>query len=239
MNDQAVPNVVQFDNISAGYSTRTILNHINIGISKGEFVYLVGRTGSGKSTLLKMIYADVKPLSGELRVGPFNLESIHRDEIPFLRRRLGIVFQDFQLLPDRNVYDNIHFALKATGWKDSNKIKKRITELLVKVGMSGKAQAFPHQLSGGEQQRVTIARSLINDPIILIADEPTGNLDPEASSQILEIIKKVNIGGTAILMATHEYEIIRKYPARVLEITTDGIINHEKAISFLSKPSYY
>jgi len=164
--------IITFTNVTTGYGKRTILRNISFSINLGEFVYVVGPTGVGKSTILKLIYADNLPVSGEVGIEKFLISQIKKSEIPFLRRRLGIVFQDFQLLADRNVYDNIAFALKATGWKGNTRIKKRVTEVLVDVGMSAKVHAFPHQLSGGEQQRVALARALINYPILLIADEP-------------------------------------------------------------------
>lgn len=231
--------IISFNQVASSYGSRTILEDISFDIQLGEFVYLVGRTGIGKSTILKMIYADHIPTSGEVSIDEYNIGKIKKDQVPYLRRKLGIVFQDFQLLPDRNVFDNIYFALRATGWKKDSSIKKKITELLVKVGMSGKMKAMPHQLSGGEQQRIAIARALINDPIILIADEPTGNLDPHASDQIMELIRKINIGGTAVLMATHEYAIIQKYPSRVIEVIPGSIRQHEDAHSFLTKPYQY
>lgn len=239
MSDTLTRTIISFAQVAASYGMRNILENVSFDIRMGEFVYLVGRTGIGKSTILKMIYADHVPAAGTVTVDEFRIGQIKRDQIPFLRRKLGIIFQDFQLLPDRNVYDNIHFALKAIGWKDNARVKQRITELLVRVGMSGKMQAFPHQLSGGEQQRVAIARALINDPIILIADEPTGNLDPHASDQIMELILKINLSGTAVLMATHEYAIIRKYPSRVIEVIPGSIRQHKEAESFLTKPYQY
>lgn len=204
-----------------------VLSGVNFSMGKGEFVYLIGATGAGKSSILKMIYADLLPRVGNLRVGEYDINSIKKKQIPFLRRRLGIVFQDFQLLPDRNVFDNILFAMKATGWKERTRMKNKINELLGKVGLSAKIHSMPHQLSGGEQQRVTIARALINDPILLLADEPTGNLDPVATDMIMEILFRINLAGTSVIMATHEHELIRKYPARTLECRDGGIIDHK------------
>lgn len=226
--------VISFQGVSARYDERLVLKQISLDIDMGEFVYVVGPTGIGKSTILKLIYADLAAVEGKIRVGDFDLGSISRKKIPFLRRKLGVVFQDFQLLPDRDVYDNIYFALRATGWKESAKIKQRISEVLVNVGMSGKSNAMPHQLSGGEQQRVAIARALVNDPIVLIADEPTGNLDPQATAYILDILRKINISGTAIIMATHEYRIIEKYPSRVLQVSAEGLIDHADPVAFLA-----
>ncbi len=228
--------IITFKNVTTGYGERTILRNISFSIHLGEFVYIVGPTGVGKSTILKLIYADNIPISGEVSVEKNLISQIKKVEIPILRRRLGIVFQDFQLLADRNVYDNIAFALKATGWKGSSRIKKRVTEVLVDVGMSSKLHAFPHQLSGGEQQRVAIARALINYPILLIADEPTGNLDPVATQNIMNILRKINQSGTAILMATHEYRIIRENPSRIIEVVQGGTIReYQRAEDFLAQ----
>ncbi len=228
--------IITFKNVTAKYGERTILSNISFSINIGDLVYIVGPTGVGKSTILKLIYADNTPTSGEVDVEKYIVSSIKKEEVPHLRRRLGIVFQDFQLLSDRNVYDNIAFALKATGWKGSTRIKKRVTEVLVDVGMSAKVHAFPHQLSGGEQQRVAIARALINYPILLIADEPTGNLDPIATQNIMNILRKINQSGTAILMATHEYRIIKENPSRVLEVVQGGSLNdYQFAQDFLTQ----
>lgn len=232
--DQARP-IIRFSSVSKNYSDRIIFAKADFEIRLGEFVYIVGNTGVGKSSLLKLVYGDIRADEGSVTVDNEDLSNISPRKIPFLRRRLGIVFQDFQLLPDRNVYDNIKFVLQATGWKDKRQIKKKITEVLVNVGMAAKVKAFPHQLSGGEQQRVAIARAMVNDPIILIADEPTGNLDPEASENIMQLLWKINLSGTAILMATHEYRIIRQYPTRVLELSQQRIINHTHSDSFLSR----
>lgn len=187
----------------------------------------------GKSTIMRLVYADLKPSRGFIKVGDKQLGQLTFKEVPYLRREMGIVFQDFQLLPDRTVYSNIQFALKATGWKDRKKIKQRIQEVLMKVGMTGKSSAMPYQLSGGEQQRVAIARALINDPMILIADEPTGNLDPEASKHVMEVIRKINLGGTAVMMVTHEYDIIRQYPSRVLELDEGSLTDFQRGNDFL------
>lgn len=227
MSDIDSSAVVAFQNVTAGYQNMPILNDVSFQIGKGEFVYLIGKTGAGKSTLLKLIYSDVKPTAGIVSVGEFNSAKLAKKDIPKLRRRLGIVFQDFQLLPDRNVFENIQFAMKATGWKDKTKIRNKITELLVRVGLSAKVKSMPHQLSGGEQQRVTIARALINDPVIILADEPTGNLDPDATANIMEILFKINLAGTAVLMATHEHDLIRKFPARTLECAGRDVIDHK------------
>jgi len=194
-----------------------VLNAINFDVAKGEFVFLIGRTGSGKSSLLKTLYADLPLKVGDITIGGFNLKGIKPSQVPMLRRKVGIIFQDFQLFPDRTVGDNLTFVMKATGWKDSAKMKGRLAEVLMQVGLGSVEKKMPHQLSGGEQQRIVIARAMINEPLILIADEPTGNLDPEVSSGILKTFQQINRSGTAILMATHSYGLIKKFPARVLK----------------------
>ena len=194
-----------------------VLKDISFDIDKGEFVFLVGRTGSGKSSLLKTLYADLPLINGEVSVAEYNIRSIKKKEIPFLRRKLGIIFQDFQLFPDRTVTENLNFVMKATGWKDKTKMKTRLAEVLMRVGLGAASGKMPHQLSGGEQQRVVIARALLNEPLILLADEPTGNLDPEVSEGIFKLFLEINRSGTAILMATHNHRFIKDYPARILK----------------------
>lgn len=194
-----------------------VLSEVYFEVSKGEFVYLIGRTGSGKSSLLKTLYADLPLYSGDVTVAGFQLFNIRKKDVPFLRRKIGIVFQDFQLLMDRTVAENLVFAMKATGWRDSAKIKQRLSEVLLKVGLGSATNKMPHQLSGGEQQRVVIARALLNEPAILFADEPTGNLDPQVAEEIMDIFIQINRSGTAILMATHNHNFLEKYPARILK----------------------
>lgn len=194
-----------------------VLNGINFEVAKGEFVFLIGRTGSGKSSLLKTLYADLPLRVGTVTIGGFDLKGIKQNQVPLLRRKVGIIFQDFQLFPDRTVGDNLTFVMQATGWKDSAKIKGRLAEVLMQVGLGSVEKKMPHQLSGGEQQRIVIARAMINEPLILVADEPTGNLDPEVSSGILKTFQQINRSGTAILMATHSYGLIKKFPSRVLK----------------------
>lgn len=227
MSDSYSEKILEFKNVSTGYQQRSVLKDISFSILKGEFVYMIGRTGAGKSSLLKMIYADLLPDKGALMVGDYDIVKLKNKDIPFLRRKIGIVFQDFQLLPDRDIDENIRFAMRATGWTDKNKINNKITELLARVGLSDKLHSRPHQLSGGEQQRVSIARALINDPILLLADEPTGNLDPEATDMIMEILFRINLAGTSVIMATHEHDLIRRYPARTLECKDGGLIDHK------------
>jgi cell division transport system ATP-binding protein len=209
--------VVHVKGVSVFHDHNTILGDISFDIQKGEFVYMVGRTGSGKSSLLKTLYADLPLRLGEMKVAGFDIRVIKPSQIPLLRRKLGIIFQDFQLFNDRSVGENLLFVMKATGWSDNAKMRARLSEVLMQVGLGSVEKKLPHQLSGGEQQRVVIARALINEPQILIADEPTGNLDPEVSHGIMRIFQQINKTGTAVLMATHSYGLIKKFPARVLK----------------------
>jgi cell division transport system ATP-binding protein len=205
----------------------TVLSKINFSVRKGEFVYVIGRTGSGKSSLLKTLYADLPLRAGELKVAGYALESIKDKEIPFLRRKLGIIFQDFQLFFDRTVADNLTFVMKATGWRDSAKMKKRIADVLMQVGLGSVGGKMPWQLSGGEQQRVVIARALVNEPQILIADEPTGNLDPEVAEGILKLFLDINRSGMAVLMATHNHTFLQAHPARILKCQQGKILDSQ------------
>jgi cell division transport system ATP-binding protein len=195
-----------------------VLSDVNLHIDLGQFVYLIGATGSGKSSLLKTLYGDLPLTKGEGTVADYDLTALQEKDIPFLRRKLGIVFQDFQLLTDRNIYDNLLFVLKATGWKDKRKMDNKIKEVLKKVGMGTKGHKMPFQISGGEQQRVAIARSLLNDPDLILADEPTGNLDPATSEEIMILLTEICKNGKAILMATHDYALILKFPNHTLKI---------------------
>ncbi len=208
--------VVSLQNADIYQGDVPVLADVNFHIDKGEFVYLIGRTGSGKSSLLKTLYADLWLQTGSAKVAGYELHKIKRSDIPFLRRHIGIVFQDFQLLTDRSVEENLVFVLRATGWTEKAEIARRISEVLMQVGLGTSPKKMPHQLSGGEQQRVVIARAMLNEPQILIADEPTGNLDPEVSTQIMEVFKTINNAGTAVLMATHDYTLLEKYPARTV-----------------------
>ena len=201
-----------------------VLENVNFSINRGEFVYLIGRTGSGKSSLLKTLYADLWLERGQARIAGYELHKIRRREVPFLRRKLGIVFQDFQLFMDRTVAQNLEFVLRATGWRDAQKMKNRIADVLVQVGMGGAVSKRPHQLSGGEQQRVVIARALLNDPEIILADEPTGNLDPQVSEDIMKVFLAINRTGTSVLMATHDFDLIRKFPQRMLRCEEGRVI---------------
>lgn len=193
-----------------------VLSDVNIKIEKGEFVYLIGKTGSGKSSLMKVFYGDLPLTEGEGSIVGYDLRSLKENQIPFLRRKLGIVFQDFKLLLDRNVFDNLAFVLKATGWKDKALIKAKIEAVLKKVEMQSKAYKMPFELSGGEQQRIAIARALLNDPDMILADEPTGNLDPKTSVEVMQVLQDINKSGKTVLMATHDYALILKFPNKTL-----------------------
>lgn len=227
--------VVQVKDASIFQDHSTVLADINFEIAKGEFVFLVGKTGSGKSSLLKTLYADLPLRLGEIVVAGFPIRTIKTSEIPLLRRKLGIIFQDFQLFSDRSVGENLVFVMKATGWKDNGKMRARISEVLMQVGLGSVERKMPHQLSGGEQQRVVIARALLNEPQILLADEPTGNLDPAISDDILKLFQQINKSGTAILMATHDYRVIKKFPTRILKCEDTRVIDSTKEHFELSR----
>ena len=205
--------VLALNNVTIYQEGRTILSDVNLEVKHGEFIYLIGKTGSGKSSLLKTLYGDLPLTEGTGHIVDFSLETLKADEIPFLRCIIGIVFQDFKLLPDRSINDNMLFVLKATGWTDLNDMNNKIEEVLTKVGMQDFGNKMPHQLSGGEQQRVAIARALLNDPEFILADEPTGNLDPQTSAEVLEVLKTINALGKTIIMATHDYALLMKYPS--------------------------
>ena len=209
--------VVRLKDVSIFQDNQTVLSDINFELEKGELAFIIGRTGSGKSSLLKTLYADLPLRLGEISIAGYDLAKIKQKEIPLLRRKLGIIFQDFQLFEDRSVAENLLFVMKATGWKDRAKMKKRLAEVLIQVGLGSVENKMPHQLSGGEQQRVVIARAMINEPLLLIADEPTGNLDPEVSDGIFKLFLDINKSGTAILMATHDHTIVGNHPARIFK----------------------
>lgn len=208
--------LIQFDNVTIFQDDRPVVGNLSVSVQKGEFVYLLGKTGSGKSSFLKTIYADLPLNNGSASVCGFNLMSLRQRDIPFLRRKLGIVFQDFQLLGDRSVYENLKFVMKATGWRDEAKIKARISDVIKKISLEGKENKLPHELSGGEQQRVSIGRALVNDPEVILADEPTGNLDPETSEEILKLLMQLSESGCAVLFATHDMLVYNKFRSRTL-----------------------
>ncbi len=215
--------VLSLKNVTIYQENKVILSQVNLDVKHGEFLYIIGKTGTGKSSLIKTLYADLPLMEGEGHIVNFELNGLKEDDIPYLRRKIGIVFQDFQLLPDRSINENMLFVLKATGWKDANDMQNKIDEVLDKVGMKGFASKMPHQLSGGEQQRVAIARALLNDPELILADEPTGNLDPQTSTEVLEVLKSINSNGKTIIMATHDYALLMKFPSKTLKCEEGSI----------------
>jgi cell division transport system ATP-binding protein len=215
--------ILSLQDVTIYQENNAILTDVNLKVNHGEFLYIIGKTGSGKSSFMKTLYADLPLTRGEGTIVDYDLNGLIDNDIPFLRRKIGIVFQDFKLLPDRTVNANMHFVLKATGWEDEMEMQAKIDEVLEKVGMAGKANKMPHQLSGGEQQRVAIARALLNDPELILADEPTGNLDPQTSVEVMEVLRKVNQNGKTVIMATHDYALLMKYPSKTLKCE-DGSI---------------
>ncbi len=232
--------LVKYRNVSLNIEENTILKDVNFEIKRNDFVYVIGRVGSGKSTLLKSIYAELPIEEGDAQVFDYDLSTLKRKNIPFLRRRIGIVFQDFQLLIDRSVEKNLEFVLRATGWENKKVIKDRINEVLLQVNMQNKAYKMPHELSGGEQQRVVIARALLNSPSLILADEPTGNLDPETGNQIVALLHSIAQKETAVIMSTHNYSIVQNFPAKIMkcenmnliEIHPDNIEDESDKFSF-------
>jgi Predicted ATPase involved in cell division len=216
--------LILYENVSLWRKENVILENINLELRKGEFLYIIGKVGSGKSSLLKTLYCEM-PLQGTAFVLGYDLKKIKKKEIPFLRRKLGIVFQDFQLLTDRTVIKNLEFVLRATGWKDKESIKQRIAEVLSQVGMINKGYKMPHELSGGEQQRIVIARALLNSPELILADEPTGNLDPETGSRIVQLLHEISETGTAVIMCTHNYQLVHTFPGKVKKCERRGLDN--------------
>lgn len=210
--------IIQFDKVEIKINNKKNLNNINLAVNEKDFIYLIGKTGSGKSSILRTIYADMPINIGEAKVLEYNLTKIKRKEIPYLRRKIGVIFQDFKLLPDRSVSKNLEFVLKATEWKNKQKIKERIYDVLERVKMNDYSNRFPHELSGGEKQRVSIARALLNNPKLVLADEPTGNLDPATSMEIMNILNTINLNGTSIIMATHDYDLISKNPKKTIRL---------------------
>jgi cell division transport system ATP-binding protein len=209
--------ILELKNVSIFQGDSMVLSHVNFEMKKGDFVYLIGKTGSGKSSFMKTLYGDLQLSEGEGHVVGFDLKTMKENDIPFLRRKLGIVFQDFKLLPDRTINGNLEFVLKATGWTDKTEIANRIEKVLTKVDMKTKGFKYPHELSGGEQQRIAIARALLNDPELILADEPTGNLDPQTSVEVMKVLQEINKNGRTILMATHDYALLLKYPSKTLK----------------------
>jgi len=218
--------IVKLSNVRVFQRDNLVLSDVNLEINEGEFVYLIGKTGSGKSSLLKTLYGELALTEGTGSVAGFDLNKLKRSKVHLLRRKLGIVFQDFELLMDRSVIDNLLFVLKATGWKNKSEMNKRMEEVLEKVGLATKGFKMPHQLSGGEQQRVAIARALLNDPDLILADEPTGNLDPGTTEDILTLLFDISKTGRAILMATHDYQYMKKYSSRVIVCEDGKLIDH-------------
>ena len=210
--------IIVFDKVSLKISKTNILTNLNFSISQGDFTYLIGKTGSGKSSIIRSIYCDIPIESGKSIIDGKDISEIRKSQIPFLRRKIGIIFQDFKLLSDRSIYRNLEFVLKATDWKDKQKINERIDEVLNEVGMMNLKNRMPYQLSGGEQQRISIARAILNKPNLILADEPTGNLDPGTSKEIMNLLIKINNQGSTILMATHDYDMISSFPKRTLRL---------------------
>lgn len=209
--------ILSLQNVTISQNKHEVLSNVNLEVNKGEFLYIIGKTGAGKSSFMKTLYADLALKEGEGTIVNYDLRQLKEKDIPFLRRSLGIVFQDFKLLPDRTVYGNLQFALKATGWTEKEAIDRRIEEVVERVGMLPHLQKMPHQLSGGEQQRIAIARALLNDPDLILADEPTGNLDPQTSSEVMDLLLEINKNGRTIIMVTHDYALLLKYPAKTLK----------------------
>ena len=230
--------VVKVQQATIFQENSAVLSDISFDVHKGEFIYLVGRTGSGKSSLLKTLYADLELRLGDIEVVGHSIRKIKPVDVPFLRRQIGIIFQDFELFYDRSVTENLAFVMRATGWKDKAKMKTRMAEVLMRVGLGAVSNKMPHQLSGGEQQRVVIARALVNEPKILMADEPTGNLDPEVAEGIIKLFQEINRSGTAVIMATHYHQFIEKFPQRVLKCENNKILD-SNVEDFEMKTQYY
>jgi len=219
--------LINYKNVAIQKNENVILRDVDFSIEKGEFLYIIGKVGTGKSSLLETIYREMRIKEGTAMVFDYDLHKIKRKEIPFLRRKIGIVFQDFQLLTDRSVHKNLLFVLKATGWKNKAEMQKRIEEVLKQVGMSNKDYKFPHELSGGEQQRIVIARALLNLPELILADEPTGNLDPETGAQIVQLLHEISKNGTAVIMTTHNYQLVQNFPAKVMKCEDQNLISYQ------------
>jgi len=216
--------LIDYKNVEIRKNENSILKEVNFSLEKGEFLYIIGKVGSGKSSLLKTIYGEMRIKEGTAMVFDYDLNKIKKKQIPFLRRKMGIVFQDFQLLTDRSVQNNLLFVLKATGWKDKIAMLQRMDIVLKQVGMSNRQHKFPHELSGGEQQRIVIARALLNSPELILADEPTGNLDPETGSQIVQLLHDISETGTAVIMTTHNYHWVQNFPAKVMKCEEQRLV---------------
>ena len=217
--------IVNYSNVQLNREENIILRNVNLAVNRGDFLYILGKVGTGKSTLMKSMYAELAIESGSARVFDYELASIKSSLVPFLRRKIGIVFQDFQLLIDRTVEKNLEFVLRATGWKNKRVIKDRINEVLLQVEMQNKTYKMPHELSGGEQQRIVIARALLNSPALILADEPTGNLDPETGSQIVSLLQEISKSGTAVIMSTHNYSIVQAFPGKIMRCENMELIS--------------
>lgn len=215
--------IVSLQNVTIFQDDRVVLSNVNLEVSEGEFIYIIGKTGTGKSSFMKTLYADLKLREGQASIVGYDLAKLKESQIPFLRRKIGIVFQDFKLLPDRSINENMLFVLRATGWKDKTEMQAKIDEVLDKVDMRTKANKMPHQISGGEQQRIAIARALLNDPELILADEPTGNLDPQTSVEVMDVLRKINANGQAVIMATHDYALLLKFPSKTLKCDNNTI----------------
>jgi len=216
--------IIDLKNVNVFHNKNLVLNDVNLNVQRGEFVYLIGKTGSGKSSIMRILYGDLPMPQGEGFVAGYNLHNLKKGDIPKLRRKLGIIFQDFQLLTDRSAKENLLFYLKATGWKDKKKMEERVAEVLGKVGLSTKGFKMPFELSGGEQQRLVIARALLNDPDLILADEPTGNLDPETSNEIMKLLFDVSRNSRAVVMVTHNYSLMEKFPSRIVKVDS-GLVS--------------
>lgn len=219
--------IIELKNASIFQRENLVLANVNLTLNKGEFIYLIGRTGSGKSSLLKTLYGELPAHDGYFHVAGYDLTNLRKKDIPYLRRKIGIVFQDFQLLFDRSVEKNLEFVLKATGWREPDEISKRIHEVLLMVGLADKRKVMPHRLSGGEQQGVAIARALLNHPDVILADEPTGNLDPDTTLEVMKLLRRISENGQAVLMATHNYTLMQKYPSRIANCKNGTVICSE------------
>lgn len=216
--------LIKYSGVQLNRKENIILRDINFKVKRGQFLYIIGKVGSGKSTLLKSLYSEIPIEAGDAEIFNYQLNNIKRKQIPYLRRKIGIVFQDFQLLIDRSVEKNLEFVLRATGWKNKTAIRNRINEVLMQVGMQNKTYKMPHELSGGEQQRIVIARALLNAPALILADEPTGNLDPETGSQIVDLLQQIAISGTAVIMSTHNYSIVQAFPGEIIKCEDMNLI---------------